>query len=261
MLASVANLWLIAIVPVVWEIAARANPTRYFPPLSEVLAEFQAMWLSSDWQRLFLSEMFYDTVLPSASRLARGWGLAVVVGIACGFVIGRSRFLARMFHPVIRFWMATPKVVLLPIAVQIFGIADSMNIFLIFFGTVWLILINTADGVAGVDPAWLRSARSMQLSRPTLYRRVLLPAASPQIFTGLRVSIGIGLILVIVSELYATTEGLGYQIVIFQSTFEYVRMWSAFLLIALIGILLNMIFSAFEKRAVRWQRRTGLGGL
>ncbi|MFG1891130.1 ABC transporter permease [Micromonospora sp. NPDC049051] len=261
MSASIANVWLIAIVPLLWEAVARTSPTRYFPPLSEVMAEFKVMWLSSDWQRLFLSDLFYDTVVPSMSRLARGWGLAVVVGIVCGFIIGRSRLTARMFHPVIRFWMATPKVVLLPIAVQIFGIADSMNIFLIFFGTVWLILINTADGVAGVDAAWLRSARSMQLSRPTLYRRVLLPAASPQIFTGLRVSIGIGLILVIVSELYATTEGLGYQIAIFQSTFEYVRMWSAFLLIALIGILLNMAFTALERRAVRWQRRTGLGGL
>ena len=179
----------------------------------------------------------------------------------CGFIVGRSRIVAQMYHPVIRFWMATPKVVILPIAVQIFGIADSMNIFLIFFGTMWLILVNTGDGVIGVDEAWIRSARSLQLSRFSFFRLVLLPAASPQIMTGLRVSIGIGLILMIVSELYATTEGLGYQVVLYQGSFDYVQMWSAFMLIALLGITLNLIFSALEKRALRWQRRTGLGGM
>lgn len=256
-----ANLWLLALILLLWEIGARLAPTRYFPPLSEVAVAFKDMWLSSDWHTFFLSDLFYEAVVPSLSRLSRGWGLAVVFGVLCGFIVGRSRIVAQMYHPVIRFWMATPKVVILPIAVQIFGIADSMNIFLIFFGTMWLILVNTADGVIGVDEAWIRSARSLQLSRFSFFRLVLLPAASPQIMTGLRVSIGIGLILMIVSELYATTEGLGYQVVLYQGSFDYVQMWSAFMLIALLGITLNLIFSALEKRALRWQRRTGLGGM
>lgn len=258
---SVASLWLVGVGLVVWELAARANKTLYFPPLSQVLSTFKDMWLTTDWHSAFFSDLFYKAVMPSLGRLARGWALAVVVGIIGGFIIGRSPTAARLYRPVIRFWMAVPKVVLLPIGVQIFGISNSMNVFLIFVGTVWLILINTADGVAGVDRAWILSARSMQLSRRTFLLRVLLPAASPQIFAGLRVSIGIGLILMIVSELFATTEGLGYQVATYQATFDYREMWSAFLLIALLGVLLNIIFGILEKRVLRWQRRSDLGVL
>ncbi|GAB2463589.1 ABC transporter permease [Jatrophihabitans fulvus] len=260
-LSSVGNLWMVGAILLSWEVVARLAVTDYFPPLSTVLREFGSMWFSSDWSQLFFSDLLVDAVTSSLGRFARGWLLAVVVGIAVGFVIGRSEIAAKLYRPVIRFWMSIPKVVLLPIGVQIFGIAGSMNVFLIFIGTVWVIMINTADGIAGVDPAWLRSAQSMHVSRRVFYFRVLLPAASPHIFAGLRVSIGIGLILMIVSELYATTEGLGYQIVLYQTSFEYVKMWSAFLLIALVGILLNLAFGLIEKRALRWQRRSSLAGL
>ncbi|MEV8511549.1 ABC transporter permease [Dactylosporangium sp. NPDC051484] len=244
-----------------WEIYGRVNGSVFFPPLSKVLQQFATMWLSSDASQLYLSELFWDQVTTSLSRFARGWGLAVVAGIAVGVILGRSRVAARMYNPVVRFFTSIPNTVLLPIAVQIFGVTDGMNIFLIFLGSVWVIMINTADGVAGVDPMWLRSARSLRLAKATLYWRVVVPAAMPQVMAGLRVSLGIGLILMVISELYATTAGLGYQIVVAQSSFQYLSMWSAFVLIGLIGIILNAIFSVVERRLLRWQRRTGLAGL
>lgn len=94
-----------------------------------------------------------------------------------------------------------------------------------------------------------------------LYRNVILPAALPQIMAGLRVSIGIGLILMIISEMYATTAGLGYDVVLFQQTFRYRQMWSAFLVIAILGIVFNLAMNLAEKRMLRWQRRSGLGDL
>jgi ABC-type nitrate/sulfonate/bicarbonate transport system permease component len=258
---SVSQGWLLAAVLIVWEVVARANRTVFFPPLSTVLAQFGRDWFGSNPLHLFLSDQFWHTATPSLSRLARGWALAVVVGIAGGVAVARVRIVRLMYNPMIRFWMATPKVVLLPVALQVFGISDSLNIFLIFFGTVWLIMVNTADGVTGVDPMWLRSAQSMRLSRPMLYWRVIIPAASPQILAGMRVSIGVGLILMIISELYATTAGLGFQVLQQQETFQYVGMWSAFVLIAVIGILLNFAFALVEKRLLRWQRRRGLSDL
>lgn len=261
MLRPIASLWLIALLMIAWEVFALASPTVFFPPLSDVLVQFRKDWLSGDPSKLFMSSNFYDTVPVSLGRLAAGWGLAAIIGVLFGLALGRSPILAGMYNPIVRFFMSLPNAALLPIVFTIFGANSSMNIFLIFFGTVWLIVVNTADGVCGVDSQWIRSAASMHLGKRDLYRRVLLPAAMPQIMAGLRVSVGIGLILMIVSELYATTAGLGFNVVLYQQTFMYKQMWSAFLLIALLGIALNAIMSAIEKRALRWQRRSSLSDL
>ncbi|MER7167965.1 ABC transporter permease subunit [Micromonospora sp. NPDC000207] len=261
LLRPLLNLWLLAALLVGWEIYARANPTIFFPPLSSILRQFWADWLSGPPTRAFLSDQFFTAVVPSMSRLTQAMILALVVGVAGGMLVARNPVIRGMYSPMIRFWLATPKVVLLPVALQVFGVSDALNIFVIFFGTVWLIMINTADGVAGVNAAWLRSASSMRLSRWQLYRHVILPAAAPQIMAGIRVSIGVGLIMVIVSEFYATTAGVGYEVMRFQETFGYLQMWSAFLLIAIIGLILNLVTAGLERRALRWQRRTGLGAL
>ncbi|WGX97323.1 ABC transporter permease [Nocardioides sp. L-11A] len=259
--SGVGNLWLLALVLVLWEVYGRVSGSLFVPPISRILQNFGDVWLGGPASQLFLSDLFWSEVTTSLSRFARGWGLAVVVGIGCGVVLGRSRVIAQMYGPVVRFFAAIPNTVLLPIAVQIFGVASNMNVFLIFLGSVWVVMINTADGVAGVDPMWLRSARSLRVPHWVLYLRVIVPAAAPQILAGLRVSLGIGLILMVISELYATTEGLGFQIVVAQSSFRYLDMWSAFVLIGLIGIVLNLAFGRIETRLLRWQRRSGLDAL
>lgn len=246
---------------VVWEIVGRRSKSVFFPPISVVWSQFLDDWLSTSPATLFLSHHFWGTVPVTLSRLVRGWAIAVVAGIAIGIVLGRSSVIRTMYSPVIRFVMSVPNAALLPIALQFFGLGGDMNIFLIAFGTVWLIAINTADGVGGVNEDWMKTARSLRLPKRTLYTRVIIPAASPHIFAGLRVSIGFALILMIVGEFYATTEGLGYEIARYQQTFRYSQMWSAFLLIALIGIAINLSFDAVERRSLRWQRRSGLADL
>lgn len=253
--------WLLVVLLVLWEVAARLNPTVYFPPLSAVAVRFVEQWFSADPATLFLSETFRENVAVSLSRFLRGWGIAIVVGVLLGFVLARVRVAGLMYVPVVRFLIAVPKTALLPIAVQIFGIADGMNIFLIALGTVWLIVIHTLDGVHEVSTSYLISARSLRLSRPRFYLYVLLPAAAPSILAGIRVSLGIGLILMVVSELYATTSGLGYQIMRSQQTIMYLDMWSALVLVSLLGIGLNAAFSLLENRLLHWQRRSGLADL
>lgn len=253
--------WLLLGLLVLWEVWARVEPTLFFPPLSRVLGTFARVYLTSDPSTLFLSAGFWDNAGVSLSRFLQGWVGAIVVGVLAGLALGRSRVLSRMYDPIVRFCMSMPKVALLPVAVQLFGVTDAMNVFLIFLGTLWIILVNTADGIAGVDPSWVRSGRSLHLSRFTLFTRVLLPAAAPRIMAGIRVSVGTALILMIVSELYATTSGLGYQIVYAERTFAYLQMWAGLLLVALLGIALNAAMSALEHRMLRWNRRTGLGDL
>ncbi|MFI7025614.1 ABC transporter permease [Micromonospora sp. NPDC049900] len=257
----IADLWLLLLLLLLWEVVARADPTLFFPPLSAVLSRSVELFLVAEPGQLLLSDLLWSNASASLSRFLRGWGAAIVLGVAFGVLLGRVRLANRMYGPIVRFFMSLPKVALLPIAVQIFGVTDSMNIFLIFIGTIWIITINTCDGIRNVDEAWLRSARSLRLRRIDLYRRVLLPAASPQILAGIRVSLGTALILMVVSELYATTSGVGYQIVYTERTFSYVDMWAWFLVVGVIGIILNRLFVFVEARLLRWERRAGLGEL
>lgn len=261
MTRGVSTIWLLLLIFAIWEIYARINPSIHFPPISKIFDNFRTVWLSSDPSQLFLSDLFIEQAGTSLGRFARGWALAIVLGVSAGVLLGASPTLAKMYNPIVRFFASIPSTLLLPIAVQLFGIADNMNVFLICLGSVWVIVINTCDGVAGVDRMWIRSARSLQLGKVTLYRRVIIPAAMPQIMAGLRVSLGISLILMVIAELYATTVGLGHQIVIAQTSFRYLDMWSAFVVVGVIGISLNALFSVIERRVLRWQRRAGLGAL
>lgn len=258
---GVSTVWLLVLIFAIWEIYARAVPSIHFPPISKIFDNFTAVWLSSDPRQLFLSDLFIEQAGRSLGRFAGGWALAIVIGISFGVLLGASSTLARMYNPIVRFFASIPSTLLLPIAVQLFGIADNMNVFLICLGSVWVVMINTCDGVAGVDRMWIRSAHSLQLGKLTLYRKVIIPAAMPQIMAGLRVSLGIGLILMVIAELYATTVGLGHQIVIAQTSFRYLDMWSAFVVVGVIGITLNALFSLIERRVLRWQRRAGLSAL
>jgi len=258
---AVEALWVVALLLGLWELVGRRSHTVFFPPFSKVCSQFADDWLTNRPSTLFLTDNFWDTVPITLSRFARGWAIAVVAGIGIGVVLGRSPIVRVMYSPIIRFFMSLPNAALLPIALQFFGLGGGMNLFLIAFGTVWLIATNTADGVGDVNDEWMRTARSLRLPHRTLYARVILPAASPHIFAGLRVSVGFALILMVVGEYYATTAGLGHAVSRFQQTFRYTEMWSAFLLIALIGIVVNMAFDAIERRALRWQRRAGLAEL
>ncbi|RFA09919.1 hypothetical protein B7R54_12435 [Subtercola boreus] len=258
---SLLRLWMLVLLLAVWELVARTSPTVFFPPFTVVVGQFGTDWFGGPDAHLFLSEKFWSAVPISLSRLARGWGLAVVLGVVIGFALGRSPLVRMMYNPIIRFWMSVPNAALLPIAIQFFGVSEAVNIFLICFGSMWLIAINTADGVSGVDPDWLRTARSLRIPRGALWTRIIVPAASPHILAGLRISVGFALILMIVAELYATTSGLGHDVALYQQTFKYRQMWSAFILIALLGIVINLVFDVVEKRLLRWQRRAGLASL
>ncbi|MER7166076.1 ABC transporter permease [Micromonospora sp. NPDC000207] len=250
----VQSLWLLALVLLVWEVVGRWVGSLFVPPVSQIFVAFVDTWLATTPSTLFLSEQFLTDVLPSLARLGLGYGAAAAIGICAGILIGVWRPAGAFFNPLIRLGMSVPVTALLPIAIVIFGITSGMNVFLIALGCLWPILINTYDGVRGIDRTMVTAAKSLRLTRRRYFLQVLLPGASPAIFAGLRISIGIALVLMVISELYAATAGLGFYIVNQQRLFRFPELWSAIVLLALLGIAFNALFALVERVLLGWHR-------
>jgi ABC-type nitrate/sulfonate/bicarbonate transport system permease component len=234
----------------VWALLSRDGSSFYFPPLLDIFRTFQEIWLF---------DRVSTDVVPSLSRLFAGYAIALVVAVVIGVALGSSHTVRRMVDPVVQFLRAIPPPVLIPAGILVLGVGSTMKIALIAFVCFWPILLNTIDGVAGVDPALRETARSFQIPRRDRLFRVILPSASPQIFAGARVSLAIAVIMMVVSEMVASTNGIGYFVLQSQRTYAITEMWSGILLLAVLGYVLNGLFLLIERQALRWHRgaRTG----
>jgi ABC-type nitrate/sulfonate/bicarbonate transport system permease component len=148
-----------------------------------------------------------------------------------------------------------PPPAVIPVALLFFGIEDEMKVFVIFFSCAWPILLNTIDGVRSIDWVILNTAKTFRLSRSKTIRQIILPAASPQIMTGLRVSLPIMLILVVISEMVGSTDGIGYFILDSQRRFRVAQMYSGMLALAILGYTLNQLFNLLHRRLLSWHWR------
>ncbi|GII65937.1 nitrate ABC transporter permease [Sphaerisporangium krabiense] len=253
LLGLAAEAWLPVAILLVWWFASASSTSAYFPSLRTIAVSFYDTWISD--------RMITD-VLPSLGRFVAGFCVASIIGIALGTVLGTIPTLRRAVDPILDFFRSLPKPALLPIAIVALGVGDGMKIFIIAFSTLWPILLNTIDGVRGVDPLLLEMSRVYGIGRAQRVRRVVLPAASPQIFVGVRVSLSIGLILMVVSEMVASTNGLGYFVLLSQQTFAIPEMWAGIILLGVIGYLTNFLFVLAERRVLAWHkgwRATALG--
>jgi ABC-type nitrate/sulfonate/bicarbonate transport system permease component len=217
----------------------------YYPPLSEVLASFADAWLF---------ERVASDALPSLGRMAAGLAIAVATGVPLGLVLGRMPRLRRAAVPIIELSRAIPPPALLPAAIVTIGVGDSMKIFLIAFVCVWPVLLNAVDGAAGLDPAFEDTVRAYGVRRHDFWLRVVLPAAAPQILAGIRVAVSLALIVMVISEMVASTNGIGHFVLYSQRTFAITDMWSGILLLGILGYGLNALLGSIDRRVVRWHR-------
>ncbi len=228
---------------VIWGIWATIAPAKFFPSPTALAQAFVDTWIGP---------AFVTDVLPSLGRLGAGVLIAIVIGIAAGTVIGLTRWLRELLEPVLEFFRAVPPPVLLPIVVVLMGPTDLMKITMIVVGSIWPVLLNTIEGVRSTDQIMKETARSFALTTRERLRFLVLPAASPRIMAGVRQSLSIALILMVISELGYSSSGLGFQIVYFQRNYLIAQMWSGILLLGLVGVLLAAIFSVIERRVLRW---------
>lgn len=246
--------WVFVLLVVVWELIAKQAGKFYFPSLSAIVRDARQLWLTGSPSHLWLDATVGHQIVPSLVRLAGGFALAAVAGVACGFAIGRSRALADLVDPIVHFMRSVPPVALVPIFMLLFGIGTNMRILLIAFTSVWPILLNTIDGVREIEPMYLDTARVFGISRRRMLRSVILPATLPRIFAGLRISSALALIVMVVSEMTAATSGVGYSLTYAQQSFRYDDMWAYILLLGVIGWLLNVIIKVPERLLLKWQQ-------
>ncbi|MGQ2912139.1 ABC transporter permease [Aeromicrobium sp.] len=223
---------------------ATANSTSFFwPPLSTIVDVFPETWFEG---------RFGADVVPSIVRLLVGYAIALVIGIAVGLAVGSSRVLRETAEPVLEFLRAIPPPVLVPVIMLFAGIGDGMKVSVIAFGCVWPILLNTVEGVRGVDEVLSDTARTYGLGTATRVRTLTLRAASPQIMAGARQALSVGIILMVISEMFAASNGLGFTTVQFQRSFAIPEMWTGIILLGLIGVVLATIFRLVERRVLSW---------
>lgn len=236
---------LIALLLILWEIAAAYEifPPMSFPRISLILAT---------WARLIVSGELLKELLPSLWRMFAGYFIAVLIGVVLGTAMGYVRFFYNLLEPITEVLRPIPSPAYLPIVILFLGIDAEMKIFMIAFASLFPVLLNTYSGVRSVDPILLQTARTFGVSGPKLLTQIVLPAASPYIFTGMRVSLAVALIVMVISEMVAASDGIGYFILSAQRGFEVPEMFAGVLTLAVLGYLLNRIFLLIENRVLAW---------
>lgn len=233
------------VVVVIILFVTNASKSFFLPPLQDVLGAFADNWLFARIPTDFA---------PSLARLLLGFAIAVVLGIVLGVVIGRSRKVRRQATPIVEFLRAIPPPALLPFTLITFGIEDGAKIFLIALVCVWPILLNTIDGITGIDSTLRETGRSYRIGGWSRLVRVELPAASPQILAGLRASLPLAIIIMVISEMVGATNGIGFFIVQAQRSFAIADMWSGIILLGVLGYLLNLVLTLVERGVLAWHR-------
>ena len=239
-------LFLPAVLVSVWWVASADSTSFFWPPLSRIVEVFPDTWTG---------DRLTGDVLPSLTRLAIGYTIALVVGVLLGSAIGLSRRLRAFLEPTLEFFRAVPPPVLVPVIALFAGYTGwTSKIITIALGCLWPILLNAVEGVRGLDEVLVDTARSYRLRRRTRLLQVVLRGSSPQVAAGARQALSIGVILMVISELFGANRGLGASIVQFQRSFAIPQMWTGILLLGLIGFLLSLLFRLVEHHTLAWYR-------
>ena len=229
----------------IWWVTSADSTSYFYPPLSRVLDKLQEDWMF---------DQVPTDLVPSLTRFTAGYFIAVVAGIAVGTALGLMPRARAAAQPVTEFLRAIPPPLLLPFAIVTFGVSNTSKVAVIALGSVWVILLNTIDGVRSVDPQLLDTAAAFRVPRRQQIIRIVLPAASPQIAVGMRTGLAVGLIMMIISEMQGSTNGLGYRVLAAQRSFDTAGMFAGIIVIGLVGLVVNLGFLVAEHRIMRWYR-------
>ena len=228
-----------------WEIVVRASGSDIFPgPLAVLQGILE----------LIRKGLLLKYLVASLFRVTWGFGLAVLVGIPLGLTLGWFRPAFQAFNPLIQALRPISPIAWIPVAILWFGVKDSAPIFLIFLASVFPITVSAMAAVQNMQSVYLRAAQNFGLSGLQLFRRVIFPAALPQIITGIRITLGVAWLVVVAAEMIAVNSGLGYLIIDARNAGKrYDLVVAGMVMIGLIGLVLDLLVRQLERfDEVRW---------
>lgn len=229
-----------------WEVGARAGliDTRFFPAPSSIVV--------SGWTMLRSGELWLHT-WTSLVRLFWGFLFGGIPALILGIAMGLSRPIRAIFEPLIAATYPIPKSSILPLALLIFGLGEGSKVFMVAVGVFFPVAINATTGVLEINKIYLDVGRNYKASRWNMFRTIALPGALPVIMTGIRLGLGMGLVLIAVAEMIGAKSGLGYVIWSAWETFSVEKMYVGLFVIAIIGSVLTVVLNEIEKIIVPWR--------
>jgi NitT/TauT family transport system permease protein len=231
---------------ILWETAPRLGWLRstYLAPPSRVAYALYLLALRGELTR---------HVLVSLQRVALGLLVSTIVGVALGLFIGYFKSIDRILSLLFQMFRQMSAFALFPVFILLFGLGELSKTIIIFWASLWPILLNTSSGVKNIDPVLVRSAKSMGASRPFIFVSVILPAAAPEIFTGIRLGGSYCVMAVVAAEMIGASSGLGYLVLYSEETSNVPEMYAGIVGLAILGIGLNWVLQSAENFFTSWK--------
>ncbi len=231
-----------------WQLAAHlnwVNPRIFTPPSSIAVAAGQ----------LISAGTLQGDLAATLARLLVGYAIGAAGGVCVGLILGLVRPLRAALSPLFTALYAVPQIALLPLLLVIFGVGETPKVLTVVAVTFFVLEINTLAAVRNFDPRLVEAGRAYGATGVKLFRHVLFPGTLPQIFTGLRVSIALGLVVITATEFVASNNGLGFLVWNSWQLFQPNQMYVGLVTIALLGVVLTATISLLERLALPWLRR------
>jgi ABC-type nitrate/sulfonate/bicarbonate transport system permease component len=240
---------LIAALLLAWELAVATGASRAisFPRVTAI---------ADAWVGLVLDGELVVEMLDTLRRMLIGFSIAAIIGIPLGLLTGSSRLAHSLFEPLTELLRPIPSPAYIPIAILLLGIGDQMKVAVVAVAALFPILLNTYQGVRDIDPTLTDTGRTFGLKRLAILREVALPAALPSVLTGMRISLGIAFIVVVVAEMVIGNQGMGHLILGSQRAFRIPEMYAGIFTLAVIGYSFNWLFVTVERAMLRGRPRS-----
>ena len=230
-------------------------PTAVFSKFIESIKPQEAYDASKTnyLQWLVSGELIHDSI-SSMGRVLVGFLIGGGLGLILGLAMGASNLVFKLMNPLVQILRPIPPIAYIPLSILWFGLGNPPAYFLIALGAFFPVLINTIAGVRNVDSIYIRAAQNLGASRMTMFMRVIIPAAMPYILTGVKVGIGVAFIVVIVAEMIAVNNGLGYRITEAREFFWSDKIIVGMFTIGVLGLILDIMVSRLNNHLLRWHR-------
>ena len=237
-----------------WQAWATWHHSPFFPPPSAIVARMYDLWFSGPVTHLLLTRSATGDILPSLGRVCGGLAIAIAVGVPLGIALGRSAAASAYLEPLLHFGRSLPAVAFVTVFTIVFSLGTQSEIAFIAFGTTWPILLNTIDGARSVDPLQAETARAFRLPLGSRITKLIVPATLPKFFAGLRISVSLALVLMVVSELVGSSNGIGYQMNNASGDYDLTGLWAGIVLLGILGYALNAAVLGIEHHVLAWHR-------